>query len=37
MRGGYKMYYVLEVTTANGATAKCVTENATFDEAKMLL
>ena len=30
------MYYVLEITTVNGATAKAVTEKATIDEAKML-
>ena len=29
-------YFVLEITTANGATAKAVTEKANLDEAKML-
>lgn len=29
-------YFVLEISTANGATAKYVTEKATLDEAKML-
>lgn len=29
-------YFVLEIATVNGATAKAVTEKATLDEAKML-
>lgn len=29
-------YFVVEISTANGATAKAVTEKATLDEAKML-